>query len=155
MRVRLVPATAEDAPRLLEIQKACFAPHLARYGDVESSPATASLAHILGLIGNDFFYKILAGEAWVGSINIRRLGGDGRYKLHMINILPEHQGRGIGQAAIALAERKFPDARRWYLETLADMAGNRHVYEKLGYAFTGQTEKINEKLTLVFYEKAV
>jgi len=35
------------------------------------------------------------------------------------------------------------------------MPYNRHVYEKAGYIFTGKTEKINDKLTLVYYQKEI
>jgi len=60
---------------------------------------------------------------------------------------------GIGQAAILLAEKKYMDAKKWFLETIEDMPGNRHVYEKCGYVFNQKTEKVNDKLTLVYYEK--
>ena len=89
------------------------------------------------------------------SINIRKLDEIGSYKLHIINVLPEYQGRGIGQEAIRLAEGLFPDAKSWCLETLEDMPNNRHLYEKAGYKFTGKTEKINDKLTLVYYQKDI
>ena len=49
----------------------------------------------------------------------------------------------------------FSDAKIWFLETLEDMPDNRHIYEKCGYKFTGKTEIINDKLTLVFYEKEI
>jgi hypothetical protein len=52
-----------------------------------------------------------------------------------------------------MTEDIFSDAKAWVLETLEDMPDNRHVYEKLGYRFTGKTEKINDKLTIVFYKK--
>jgi len=52
-------------------------------------------------------------------------------------------------------EQLFPDARSWCLKTLEDMPNNRHVYEKIRYKFTGSTEKVNDKLTIVFYEKFV
>ena len=31
--------------------------------------------------------------------------------------------------------------------------GNRYLYEKLGYHQTGKAEQINDKMTIVFYEK--
>jgi len=39
------------------------------------------------------------------------------------------------------------------LDTILEEAGNCHLYEKIGYMKTGKTEVINEKMTLVFYEK--
>ena len=154
MKVFLVKAVSEDAERLLEIQKICFTPHLERYQDYETSPATVPIERIRWLIQNENFYKVLLNGIWIGSTNIRKLDGNGNYKLHIINILPEYQGKGIGQSVIKLAENLFPDAKTWCLETLEDMPYNRRVYEKVGYIFTGKTES-NDKLSLVFYKKVI
>lgn len=155
MKVNLLRAGLNDAERLSEIQKTCFSPHLERYQDFETSHAMVSLDTIKWQIENENFYKIMLDDVWVGSINIRKLDEIGSYKLHIINVLPEYQGRGIGQEAIRLAEGLFPDAKSWCLETLEDMPNNRHLYEKAGYKFTGKTEKINDKLTLVYYQKDI
>lgn len=155
MKVFLLKADLSDAERLLKIQKICFSPHLKRYQDFETSPAMVSLDEIKWQIENENFYKIILNDIWVGSININKLDEIGNYKLRIINILPEYQGRGIGQSAIKLGEELFPDAKTWSLETLEDMPQNRHVYEKAGYKFTGKTEKVNDKLTLVYYQKEI
>lgn len=155
MKVNLLRAGLNDAERLSEIQKTCFSPHLERYQDFETSHAMVSLDTIKWQIENENFYKIMLDDVWVGSINIRKLDEIGSYKLHIINVLPEYQGRGIRQEAIRLAEGLFPDAKSWCLETLEDMPNNRHLYEKAGYKFTGKTEKINDKLTLVYYQKDI
>ena len=41
----------------------------------------------------------------------------------------------------------------WELDTILQEPKNCHLYEKMGYRQTGRTEVINERLTLVFYEK--
>jgi len=155
MNVERIRAELADAEKLLEIQKICFAPHLERYQDFDTNPAMAGIESVRWRIQNENFYKIFRDGIWVGSINIIKLDDSGAYKLHIINILPEHQGKGIGQTTIKMAEDIFSDARTWFLDTLEDMPDNRHVYEKMGYEFTGETEKINDKLTLVFYEKQI
>ena len=155
MTIKLIKANLFDSKKLLEIQKICFAPHLERYQDYDTNPSMACIDDIKWQIQNENFYKIFYDDIWVGSINIRKLGGIGNYKLHIINILPEYQGKSIGQMAIKMVEDIFSDAKSWVLETLEDMPNNRHVYEKAGYKFTGKKEKINDKLTLVFYEKNI
>ena len=50
-------------------------------------------------------------------------------------------------------ERLHPDIERWFLDTIKEEAGNCHLYEKIGYKKTGKSEAVNEKMTLVFYEK--
>lgn len=153
LEIKLEKTEEKDAPELLEMQKICFTPHLLLYKDYETSPAVATIEEVLYMIENDNYYKIICDSICVGAINIKKLDDEGGYKLHIINILPEYQGKRIGQTAIRMTEELFPDAKIWELETLEDMPLNRHVYEKLGYHFTGKTEKVNEKLTLVFYKK--
>ena len=41
----------------------------------------------------------------------------------------------------------------WELDTILQEEGNCHLYEKMGYHRTGETKRINDKLTLVFYKK--
>ena len=41
----------------------------------------------------------------------------------------------------------------WELDTILQEAGNCHLYEKMGYRQTGKTTVINDKMTLVFYQK--
>lgn len=41
----------------------------------------------------------------------------------------------------------------WELDTILQEEGNCYLYEKMGYHRTGKTVAINDKLTLVFYEK--
>ena len=153
MDIQLERATGDDAQTLLEMQKICFASHLQRYQDYETSPAMMRFERLKWQIEHENYYKIVSDGLCVGAINIRALDVPGGYKLHVIYILPDFQGKHIGQTAIKLAEALFPDANSWCLETLADMPSNRHVYEKMGYQFTGETETLNDKLTLVFYRK--
>ena len=39
------------------------------------------------------------------------------------------------------------------LDTILQEKGNCCLYEKLGYHQTGKTEQINDKMTIVYYEK--
>lgn len=67
-------------------------------------------------------------------------------------ILPEYQGRGIAQQAISSAEA-LHGAHFWELDTIAQEAGNCHLYEKMGYRATGESAPVNDRMTLVRYEK--
>lgn len=46
-----------------------------------------------------------------------------------------------------------PGNENWELDTILQESKNCYLYEKMGYCRTGKTEVINERLTLVFYEK--
>ena len=43
--------------------------------------------------------------------------------------------------------------RHWSLDTILQEPGNLHLYEKKGYRRTGQIERINDRMDIVFYEK--
>lgn len=66
--------------------------------------------------------------------------------------MPEYQGQGIAQEAIRLCE-VLHGKEQWGLDTILQESKNCHLYEKMGYKKTGKTKVINERLTLVFYEK--
>ncbi|MDE6739198.1 MAG: GNAT family N-acetyltransferase, partial [Lachnospiraceae bacterium] len=67
-------------------------------------------------------------------------------------ILPEFRGQGIAQKAIRMCE-ELHGSEGWELETIRQEPKNCYLYEKMGYRRTGEEKLINEKLTLVFYEK--
>lgn len=54
--------------------------------------------------------------------------------------------------AILLCE-EIHGKENWELETILQEEKNCYLYEKMGYNQTGKTKMINERLTLVFYEK--
>ncbi len=59
---------------------------------------------------------------------------------------------GLAQQAIKELERIYgPD--NWSLDTILQEKGNCHLHEKMGYQRTGNPEKINEQMDIVFYEK--
>ena len=66
--------------------------------------------------------------------------------------MPEYRNQGYAQQAIKEAER-IHGKQNWKLDTILQEKGNCYLYEKLGYHQTGKTEQINDKMTIVFYEK--
>lgn len=93
------------------------------------------------------------GAEKVGAIRVVDKKEDGINKrISPIFILPEFQGQGIAQRAIRLCE-DIHGRKGWELETILQEQKNCHLYEKIGYRKTGKMQVVNEKLTLVFYEK--
>ena len=68
------------------------------------------------------------------------------------SVLPAYRHMGIAHKAILEAER-IHGGENWALETILEEPGLCRLYEKLGYHQTGKTERINDRLTLVFYQK--
>ncbi|MDE5858832.1 MAG: N-acetyltransferase, partial [Oscillospiraceae bacterium] len=59
---------------------------------------------------------------------------------------------GYAQRAIKEAENIHGNGG-WELDTILQERGNCYLYEKMGYRQTGQTKIINERMTIVYYEK--
>jgi GNAT superfamily N-acetyltransferase len=156
MILELIKATSSDAVSMLQMQIDSFSPLLEKYQDIETSPAMESLDKMLFRIQhqNGCYFKIMAdgihvGGLWVFEKSLKV------YRIGIIYIAPTIQGKGIGGKALTIVEGLFPDADEWELDCPADMPMNRSCYEKLGYRFTGETQIINEKLTLVSYRKRI
>ena len=66
--------------------------------------------------------------------------------------MKEFRSKGYAQKAI-IAVEKLHGADNWCLDTILQEAGNCYLYEKMGYHQTGKTEVINDRMTMVFYEK--
>ncbi len=77
---------------------------------------------------------------------------DGTAKLGRAFLEPERQNRGIGSELLRFAESVFPEARRFVLDTPAWNMRTRHLYEKYGYAKTGEIES-GFGFPLIEYEK--
>ncbi|WP_407312490.1 GNAT family N-acetyltransferase [Desulfosporosinus sp. SB140] len=154
MNISLTIAELKDAEAIHEMQIKSFVPLLVKYQDFETSPANELIEKIITRINQPFtdYYVIENDGVTVGGIRIVKMGNQ-RYRVSPIFILPEYQGKGIAQKVFELIEKVYCDARVWELETLLQEAGNRHLYEKLGYKQTGKMEPVNSKVTLVFYEK--
>jgi len=155
MTVELIPVWREELRELWEMQVVAFAELLERYRDYDTSPANEPPERIEERFAQPqtTYYFITADGVRVGAIRIVDFRESGRRKrISPIFIMPEHRRRGYARQAIAQAER-LHGADGWMLSTILQEAGNCRLYEKMGYVRTGETERINERMTLVFYNK--
>ena len=153
--VKLVRAGMEDAERIHGMQIEAFAQLLDKYQDFDINPGNEDLEKIKMRLAQTFtfFYVICLGDREVGAIRVVDKKGEGKKKrISPLFVLPAFRGRGIAQKAIALCE-EIHGGEDWELETILQEEGNCRLYEKIGYARTGKTEEVNERLTLVSYEK--
>ena len=148
-------ATEADCPLIHRIQVKCFSPLLAVYQDFGSSPAAESVDQVCRRFAQSFtdYYLICLEDIRIGILRVCDFGEECR--ISPIGIMPEYQGRGFAQKAMTLAEALYPGAKRWTLDTIAQEPGLCHLYEKMGYRRTGQTEHIKDGMDLVFYRKDV
>ena len=154
-RIELTRAEIEDAPEIHAMQLRAFLPLYEKYRDDDTSPAMESVEKVRARLEQpetSFFFIDCDGRH-VGAVRVQARGGVCR--ISPIFILPEEQGRGYAQQALRLAEQRFPGAKCWRLDTILQEKGNCHLYEKLGYEQTGGRMVVNERMTLVDYEKRI
>ena len=156
MNVTLRKAILNDAKIIHNMQIKTFMPYLDKYQDFDTNPANEPLEKIefrlnLQLID---YYLICNDYVAIGAIRIYKRE-ENHYKIGIIFILPEYQGRGIGQNVFRMIEEIYPEVSVWELDTIKQELGLCHLYEKIGYIQTGETKFINDKMTLVFYEKKI
>ncbi len=154
MEVRLARASVKDAEALWKMQVASFAAMLEKYQDYETNPASEPADRMVWRLEqpDTYYYFILADGQTVGAIRVIDKMDGSRKRISPLFVLPSFRDRGIAQAAMAEAERLHGDDG-WELDTILQEKGNLHLYEKMGYRQTGETTVINDRMTLVFYQK--
>lgn len=155
MEVNLSRANIDNAKEIHAMQVEAFKELLEKYQDFDTSPANENIERVEARLKQEFtyYYFICIGQQKVGAIRIVDKKEAGKSKrISPVFILPEFQGKGIAQEAIRLCEGLHGKGN-WELDTILQEAKNCHLYEKMGYRQTGNTKVINERLTLVFYEK--
>lgn len=153
--INLVKASFEELNTILQMQKEAFAQLYAKYQDTKTSPANEKLEDILFRFNQPetTYYFITAESVKVGVIRIVDCkDGVTRKRISPIFIMPKYRDKGYAQQAIAEAERIHGE-NHWKLDTILQEKGNCYLYEKLGYHQTGKIEQINDKMTIVYYEK--
>lgn len=137
-------------PKILEIQRAAFDKEALLYGSRELPPLIESIEDLeRDLRTNKFFKAELDGNI-VGSIRAHMEGTS--CMIWRLSVSPEFQGKGIGRALIAEAERCHPNAEFYDLFTGAKSESNLQLYKKLGYCLTGAEEQ-HGPIKFVFMRK--
>ena len=154
MEISLRKADLKDAMTIHRMKVKAFLPLLDKYQDFETSPANEPLEKIITQMKQSFtdYFIIYHLEVAVGGIRVVKKDNQ-IYSISPIFILPEHQGKGIAQKVFTLLEQIYDDAKLWTLGTILQEKGNCYLYEKIGYKKTGATKVINNKMTMVFFEK--
>jgi RimJ/RimL family protein N-acetyltransferase len=154
--LKIKQITSDSADIAHRIQKSSYEPLLAVYHDYDISPAIESIEQIREKMKrpNTTSYLFQLDNIDVGWVRVAELD-DRIFKISALSVIPEYQNKGIAQEALKQIEKYHFDARKWILVTILQEKRNCHLYEKMGYVKTGEIEQINERMTLVSYEKYV
>lgn len=155
MNINLRLATVNDAQIIWDMQKIAFKNLLLKYQDFDTNPASEPLENVISRLNQKerYYYFIEVDDTVVGAINITDRKNGGNKRVSPMFILPQFQGLGNAQKAIREAERIHGE-HFWELDTILQEEKLCYLYEKMGYKQTGKITPINEKMSLVFYQKA-
>ncbi|MBR4510148.1 MAG: GNAT family N-acetyltransferase [Ruminococcus sp.] len=153
--MELIRIKNNDAEELWKMQVAAFAELLERYQDHDTNPANETLERVKIRLDqpSTYYYFIINDGVKVGAIRVVDMHDGSRKRISPLFIMKEYRGKGLAQAAIRAVE-EIHGGSHWQLDTILQEAGNCHLYEKMGYRRTGKTEVINERMTIIDYEKA-
>ena len=153
MSITLKRAQLSDAEAMHMMQVTAFLPLLEKYHDTAINPACETVERVREKITHSRCYFIMEDGRAVGGIRVVQGPSTGGSKvISPLFVLAGYRGRGVAQRAVKLVE-SIHGADGWKLNTILEEPGNCHLYEKIGYRKTGKTETVNDKMTLVYYEK--
>jgi GNAT superfamily N-acetyltransferase len=136
-RLEIVPAGPEDAPEVLRLTLAAFAPYVSL--DPPSGGADDTLHQVLADIRGGGAALALLDGVPVGCLRWEATPA-GEFQVRRVAVEPSLQGRGIGRALMAWAEAEAA-ARGSSAVTLGvrvALPGNQGFYSRLGYEVTGE-----------------
>ena len=144
----------KECEKLWRMQVEAFSDLLEKYRDYDISPANEPMSRVVERLEQPFtyYYFIMDGDTAVGAVRVVDMKDGSPKRISPIFIMKEHRGKGFAKAAIRAVE-ELHGTDNWSLDTILQEEGNCCLYEKMGYRRTGDTQVINERMTLVFYEK--
>ena len=152
--ISLIVATEKDMQTVWEMQVKAFSDLLEKYRDYGTSPAAEGFEKVMEKYRQPWttYYLIAADDVIVGVIRVVDKKDGSRKRISPLCIMPEYRNKGYAQAAMTAAEQIY-GSDNWSLDTILQEQGNLHLYEKMGYHRTGQIEKVNDRMDIVYYEK--
>ncbi len=148
--MQVEPATINDLPEILDLQKLAYVSEAEIYGDYTIQPLTQTLDDLVEEFATHTLFKAVLDGRIVGSVRVRL--ADGTCHVGKLIVDPDIQNRGIGSALMRHLESQFPEAGRFELFTGHKSLRNLHLYTKLGYREFRRVP-VNDRLWLVYMEK--
>lgn len=154
MNISLKKADFDDCAEIQKMQVTAFSQLLEKYQDFSTNPAVESLETIERKYNQKCitYYFIMLNDVKIGVIRVVTVD-DNTCRVSPIFIMPEFENHGYAQVAMTEAERLYPRATEWQVETIKQESRLCHLYGKLGYKLTGKEEKIKDEMTIVYYKK--
>ncbi|WP_375388432.1 GNAT family N-acetyltransferase [uncultured Amnibacterium sp.] len=130
----LLPATQDDAPEVLVLQRCCWVTEAVANGTLDIPPLHEDLGDVRGWIGTAWVLR--DGSRLIGGVRAA-LEGDA-WHIGRLMVAPDRRGEGLGRLLLAHIESVAPQqVTRFALFTGAGSTANQALYERAGYRRTG------------------
>ncbi len=152
-KIELVLAKPGDEKLIHNMKYNSFLSLYERYKD-DISPVKEPIDKVITQLKSDNcdYFIIKHNKSPIGGIRIV-IEDENTRRISPFFITPEHQNKGIGFIVMNMIFKKYSAISKWILSTIKEEKGNCHLYEKCGFKQTGKEEIINDKMTIVYYEK--
>jgi len=138
-QVTIELAEPDDAERLADISKRAFDSDIEVGAPGEGGPpGYDSPDHQRRMIEDSFgdYLKILYDGEIVGGTTAYRIS-DTHYEIFNVFIDPDYHRKGIGRESFRLIRERYPQAKRWTLDTPEWNTRTKSYYERLGFTQYG------------------
>jgi ribosomal protein S18 acetylase RimI-like enzyme len=156
--VTIEPASPDQAPSLIEIQRKCYLSSYVHteYGiteaDILAKNASLKDETVRRLIGEPFEVWLVAkrGEEVVGFVEAKKIHGDKAQRISRLFVLPEQQGKRIGQRLMQQALSQLDPNEKVILQVNQYNGSVIRFYEQFGFRDIGEGKpiKISEDKTI-------
>ena len=148
--LEIARADENDLPEILDLQRLAFFDAGIRYNDPDTPPLPQTLDELIEESAGQVFFKAVYDGMIIGTVR-GRLDGD-VCRISKVMVHPGHQNRGVGRRLMAAIENEF-NVQVFELRTGHLDEKNISLYGKLGYALTGDKERITQNLWFVRMRK--
>lgn len=154
--IQLQLATEKDAELIQRLKYKSFLPIYDIYKDDETNPIMEPIEKTISILQQAYtdYWLIKYQEEYIGAIRIGSVK-QGVYHISPVYIVPEYQNIGVGTIILEMMFEKYSNAEMWTLTTIKEELRNCHFYEKLGFVRNEYVKVVNDKMTLVGYDKIV
>jgi RimJ/RimL family protein N-acetyltransferase len=137
MNLILQRAVEEDAPSIIRARDQSFYDDYIRFGECPGYHNTPEIMR--DTIRKADVYRILVDGKMAGDVSVHQPSENGSQWIGCLEIIPEYQNGGIGFETLRAVFERYPETKRWELETPVQNKRNCHFYEKAGFRGTKET----------------